>query len=315
MSPAKHTSPTPSSPVISSEDRLVTTLFFAAIVHAIVILGVGFSGAAEPPDRISRLEVTMVTPYNQERPEEADYLAQMDQRGDGSTAEKSRPVDPASTPAQLDNPGIAEAPDPEHATPSEQTRERPDTVHEADPGDSPAIVTRGDAPQQLQTSPQPGATEAEQMQLARLVQQEIDHISPTDEERREQAVTGEPEDNPFDTVDAHARDYASYLDSWRNHVERVGNLNFPDEAARSGLSGSVMVEVTLEADGRLSDIYIVSPSGHRILDDAVLNILRLAEPFAPFNQAMRENHEYLRFTYEWRFSPAGEGGGRVLGGG
>lgn len=317
MSASQHTSPPPASPVISSEDRLVTTLFFAAIVHAIVILGVGFSGAAQPPDRISRLEVTMVSPYNQDRPDEADYLAQMDQHGDGTTGEKTRPADPASTPAQLDNPGLAQAPDPEHAAPGEQTRERPDAVHEADPGDSPAIVTRNEAPQQLQTSPQPAATEAEQMQLARLVQQEIDHITPVDEDRREEAVTGEPDDNPIDTVDAHARDYAAYLNEWRNHVERVGNLNFPDEATRSGLSGSVMVEVTLEADGRLSDIYIVRPSGHRILDDAVLNILRLSEPFSPFNQAMRDNHEQLRFTYEWRFRPAGEGGsgGRVLGGG
>lgn len=315
MSAATTTGTTPTRPVITSEDRLVTTLFFAAVVHAIVILGLGFSGAAQPPQTISRLEVTMVMPHPETRPDEADYLAQMDQRGDGRTGERTRPMDPASTPAQLDNPGLSEAPDPEHATPGEQTREHPDSVHEADSGEPEAILTRGDSPHQLQTSPQPGATEDEQLRFARLIQEQLDQITPVDDERREQAVSSDPEETPFETVDAHARDYAAYLDEWRNQVERVGNLNFPDEAVRSGLSGSVMVEVTLEADGRLADIYIVRPSGHRILDDAVLNILRLAEPFAPFNQAMRQNHERLRFTYEWRFRPSGEGesGGRILG--
>ena len=65
---------------VTAADRLVTTAFFAALFHGIVLLGVSFApsdpgGAASPT-----LEVTVVQQRSDdEAPEEAEDLAQADQ--------------------------------------------------------------------------------------------------------------------------------------------------------------------------------------------------------------------------------------------
>ncbi len=303
----------PASPVITSHDRLITTLFFAALLHGIVILGVGFSGAMESPQQISRLEVTMVTPQASERPDEADYLAQVDQRGQGTTGEKVRPQTPASTPARIDNPGLREARDAFHSTTAQTPSERPDSPRPASSATSQPLLVDAPSSLRLQPEEQSVALPFEYTRVARLIQQQFDGADPTDSPRREPVAAGQPDETRLTSVNTHRRAYAGYLHEWREQVERVGNLHFPDEAARRNAWGNVTVEVALDADGSLADVRILRSSGHRVLDDAVLRILGLAAPFAPFSSEMREDSDRLRFVYEWRFHPPGENGpsGRV----
>ena len=101
---------------------------------------------------------------------------------------------------------------------------------------------------------------------------------------------------------------AGYLDGWKRRVERVGTLNFPNEARRRGMSGNPVLEVAISADGSLDQVVVRRSSGHRELDNAALGIVRLASPFDPFPPAMRERYPVLRFAYEWQFLDGRLGG-------
>ena len=103
------------------------------------------------------------------------------------------------------------------------------------------------------------------------------------------------------TPSTRASPVAVYLDAWKRKVERVGTLNFPNQARRRGMSGSPVVEVALSADGRLLDVRVRKSSGHAELDRAAVEILRLAAPFEPFPRELATQRDVLRFAYEWQF--------------
>jgi protein TonB len=95
---------------------------------------------------------------------------------------------------------------------------------------------------------------------------------------------------------------AEYLDSWRQRIERVGTANFPDEARRRGVFGTVMVTVAIRADGTVEHIEIDRSSGSRILDISVEKIVQLAGPFKPFPAELRKDADVLHITRNWAFT-------------
>ena len=100
-------------------------------------------------------------------------------------------------------------------------------------------------------------------------------------------------------------DFAYYLESWRRKVERIGKLNYPRQARAERITGSLRLRVAIDADGALRDVRVVRTSGHRLLDDAALRIVRLAAPYAPFSPAMRETTDVLEIERTWRFLNSG----------
>lgn len=96
-------------------------------------------------------------------------------------------------------------------------------------------------------------------------------------------------------------DFAYYLDAWRREVERVGQLNYPAEARAKGLAGTLRLRVTIAADGTLQDVQLLQTSGHAVLDDAAVRIVRLAAPYAPFSPTMRSTTEVLEIERTWQF--------------
>ena len=98
-----------------------------------------------------------------------------------------------------------------------------------------------------------------------------------------------------------APEFAYYLEAWRRKVERIGNLNYPREARSRGLNGSLRLLVTITADGALRDVRVLETSGHRMLDEAALHIVRLAAPYAPFSPKMRATTDLLEIERTWHF--------------
>ena len=96
-------------------------------------------------------------------------------------------------------------------------------------------------------------------------------------------------------------EFAYYLEAWRRKVERIGNLNYPREARARGLNGSLRLLVTITADGALGDVRVLETSGHRVLDEAALHIVRLAAPYAPFSPKMRATTDLLEIERTWHF--------------
>lgn len=94
---------------------------------------------------------------------------------------------------------------------------------------------------------------------------------------------------------------AWYRDAWRKKVERIGNLNYPEEARRQGLYGNLRVMVLINRDGSLQQMRILESSGHKVLDQAALNIVRLSAPFAPFSNELAAQYEQVEIIRTWRF--------------
>lgn len=94
---------------------------------------------------------------------------------------------------------------------------------------------------------------------------------------------------------------AWYRDAWRKKVERIGNLNYPEEARRNSLYGSLRVLVIVKSDGSLELMRVLESSGHPILDKAALNIVRLSAPFAPFTGELAANYDQVEIIRTWRF--------------
>ena len=94
---------------------------------------------------------------------------------------------------------------------------------------------------------------------------------------------------------------ATYLNTWRSRVERIGTVNFPVQARDRGAFDNPTLEVAIDADGRLVDIIIRRSSGSSTLDQAALTILRMAAPFEPLPPAVRAEFDVLRFAYEGDF--------------
>ena len=68
-----------SSADVQPADRLGFTLLLAAVLHAALILGLGFT-LAEPSQISKTLEITLSTFKSEEKPKEADFLAQDNQQ-------------------------------------------------------------------------------------------------------------------------------------------------------------------------------------------------------------------------------------------
>ncbi len=95
--------------------------------------------------------------------------------------------------------------------------------------------------------------------------------------------------------------FAQYVEDWRNKVERVGTLNYP-EAAKGKLFGSLILSVTIRSDGSVDKIIIDRPSGHRILDEAARRIVQMAAPYAVFPPDIRRDYEILEITRTLTFT-------------
>jgi len=95
--------------------------------------------------------------------------------------------------------------------------------------------------------------------------------------------------------------FALYVEAWRQKVERVGNLNYPD-AARGRLYGSLRLTVAIKSDGSVDTIQVDRPSGHDLLDRAAEKIVHLAGPYAEFPPSIRRDTDILVITRTWTFA-------------
>jgi periplasmic protein TonB len=278
-------------------DRITTTLFLAALFHGIVILGVTFALPSGGDKSTPTLEVLLL-PGDATRAADnpnAQYLAQRSQAGSGTTDERVRPANPASSVIPAQQAGLPDGNSNEFREAVEGQRaaevlssrsDRSETDYrsgEAQPSQS-AQAPLALAP----TSPRPIATNA------------------TDTTLR---LRGRKADGAYEVVpNTRESELAPYLDAWRRKVERLGTLNFPQTARGKKGVGNPVLEVAILPDGALGEVVVRRSSGRKDIDQAALSILRLASPFDPFPPALRKRYEELRFAYEWQFLE-GEGTG------
>jgi protein TonB len=274
-------------------DRLAVTVLFSIVVHAVVALGVTFA-PEDPAASMPTLDVTLVATRSLERPDNPDFLANANQQGGGDRAEARR-VRQAVAGQTLDGeserppePRADEAPPPKPATPEPVVTTTDDTSRRVD---VPSLDRPEEAAPRLISGRELMQRSAE---IARLAA-EID--------RRAEQYARRPR-RKF--VDASTREYeyAAYMRAWVARVERIGNLNYPDDARRRRLSGSLVLTVAIRRDGSVERVDLIQPSGHKVLDDAAIAVVNLAAPFAPLPRT-EENVDVLHITRTWQFRPGG----------
>ena len=95
--------------------------------------------------------------------------------------------------------------------------------------------------------------------------------------------------------------YALYVEDWRQKIERIGNLNYP-ESARGRIYGSLRLTVSINSDGTLAAMDLERSSGYKILDAAAQRIVQLAAPYAKFPTDIRRETDILVITRTWHFA-------------
>ncbi|KGK81229.1 MULTISPECIES: energy transducer TonB [Pseudomonadaceae] len=281
--------PSSVSPRVRPADRLGFTLFLAAVLHVALILGLGFS-IAEPQQISKTLEITLSTFKSKEKPKEADFLAQDNQQGSGTLEHKASPKTNVQAPFQ-DTEVRKVSPPPS----------RPQATRQEAP--KAAIATRSPQPdktptkQQRQPQPKPQAApafdssqlSAEIASLEAELAQDVERYAKRPRVNRQNSA-------------ATMRDISAwYRDEWRKKVERIGNLNYPDEARRQRIYGSLRMLVTINRDGTVQELRVLESSGQPVLDEAALRIVRLAAPFAPFTGELGQKFDQVEIIRTWRF--------------
>ena len=276
-------------------DRLATAVFIAALVHGLFIMGVRFSAPALEAPAMSTLEILLV-PTGPDEPapnDDAAYLAQRAQQGSGTGPEARRSSLPEARPQPP--PDAADPPaDPERPAAVDPLQGH-DSVLARRELDAERLPSGTEAPDaQLFVAPAPPATPAVGLDVTA--------------HERELHLRGQRSHDGKLLADTRESAIAAYLDGWKRRIERVGTLNFPNEARRRRMSGNPVLEVAIRADGSLESVVVRRSSGHSELDQAAVGIVRLAAPFDPFSTTLRERYPVLRFAYEWQFLDGRLGG-------
>jgi len=284
-------------PRISANDRLGMTLFLAVCLHALLILGVGFNIQSDKTDDqkpLPTMEITLVQSRDDKAPDKAKLLAQANQHGGGSEKEALRPGSPVDNPLPIPEQG-RDASSQMEAAPHSPRR----------PDEQPVLmVEQSDEHWQQPNNPNSQPLDTD-LTANRIQERKLELASISAEIRQLQEIYAQTSHEK--TISANTREYkyAAYFDAWRAKVERIGNLNYPDEAKRGRISGSLLLDVAVRQDGSLRDVTVLHSSGHKVLDDAAVRIVRLAAPFAPFSEEVRKDYNLLHITYTWRFDSQG----------
>ncbi|MCZ6516777.1 MAG: energy transducer TonB [Gammaproteobacteria bacterium] len=280
-------------------NHLSSTMFLAALFHGVVIMGVTFTGADNPPvsDDATTLEVVLITGEyeKQQAPDDAQLLAERNLRGAGNASDVpvqiayGRNYRPRMPGPEQD--GDPEALDQGMLTPmmrvavdthNKDSRNKiPDDYHDQA---QPKPALRG----------MPGAENPVEILAAPDSETLLPSTAP-----RELVISATTRESRI----------AAYLDSWKRKVERVGTMNFPHDISYRNLLKNPTLEVAIAADGTLEEVVVLTSSGERRLDQAAMEILILAAPFEAFPEFLHKDYDVLRFAYEWRFS--GETTGRT----
>ena len=271
--------------------RFSTSMLVSLAVHALVLLGVGFSLERAAPITPA-LDVIFTRTSTQLSPKQADFLSQANNQGGGEDDKASRPRDNQSGLAPQIEAGVA----PQALRAQAPDLQPPPEARVVSSARGKEIVAPSRAtPQPSDRALPPGRERVERdMAMARLAA-EI-HLN-------SQRYAKRPK-RKFVSASTQEYAWAGYLRSWVDRAERVGNLNYPDEARRRGLEGTVVINIGVRRNGSVERADIVQSSGVALLDDAALRIARLAEPYPPLPKTV-EDPDILNVVRTWRFLSEG----------
>ncbi len=268
---------------------LPLTLAFSIVFHAFLLL-ITFKAPDAPAGRFApQLDVVLVNSQSSSNPTKAELLAQANLDGGGNTetdfqAKSNLPVlddMQAADELQLSARQVNQL--------EEQAAQLLDYLNQQTSTDT---VTKPVPQSGRQDTLEDPGVEHRRLQIARLEAQIA---------KEWQAYQKLPR-RKFIGARAQSVVYAEYVEKWRQRIETVGTRNYPQEARRLRIFGSLLITVSIKADGSVEQVEIERSSRHQILDLAAVRIVELAGPFSPFPAAVRSEYDILSITRKWSFT-------------
>jgi len=283
--------PANSEAYIRPIDRLSFTVFLAIASHAAIIFGITFTYAAKQPSSHT-MEITLAQQRSKNKPVEPDFLAQIDQTGSGTSEEKQMLM--STNEARFHDTKIQKSS--RVLTQQSLTRER---------RESPIIATNLSSDKRIYQEKSVDGKKREYRKAVSensLANRAIEIASLQAKlDRQQQIFSKRPRIKRLTSISTASSPDAYYLNSWRRKIENIGNLNYPAEARKRKLYGSLRLMVAIAPDGSLEKVELLESSGHTTLDDAAIRIVKLAAPFAPFPDELRKNTDLLEIIRTWQF--------------
>lgn len=280
----------PAAMVRSPNQRNLTLAIAVSLALHAALLSIHF----KLPDAIGRaseraLDVILVNSKSARKPSEAQARAQANLDGGGNT-EKDRIASTPLPPSHqtLDRDSLVNAQRRVAELESMQRQLMTQAKSKKNVGNE--RNTRDPQPQ----APQPlsGADLASSaMAIARLEGQIAQQMDAYNKMPRKKQIGARTEEYRF----------AQYVEDWRQKVERIGNLNYP-EVARGKLYGTLLLAVAIRNDGQLESVEVLRSSGHKELDEAAKRIVKLAAPFAVFPESIRRDTDIIEINRTWNFT-------------
>ena len=274
--------------LIGLKTPLTGAMIFSIAFHAFALFGIALV-LPDPRNAASftqPLQVVLVNAKSKSKPAKADALAQANLDGGGNTPDDRRAKSPL--PAIRDD---------QQFTP-EQIARRVSQLEE----ESKRMLTRLKsehkvAQPELKKQQSDDARSGEDLmqrslEIARLEAQIDKNWDAYQKQPRRKFIGARTQEYRF----------AQYIEDWRIKVERIGNLNYPEQARRQKIFGSLKLSVAIKADGSVESIEVSKPSGNRILDAAAMRIVKLAAPYAPLPPDIRKDTDILVITRTWTFT-------------
>ena len=263
---------------------------FSIAVHAFALFGISLvlPDPHQASDKMQPLHVVLVNSKSKSKPVKADALAQANLDGGGNTEEDRQ--------AKTSMPNMG---DDEKITPEQATKKVAHLEEE-----SKRMLTQLKSSYSL-SQPQPKKQQSSEtasgedmvqrsLEIARLEAQINKNTDYYQKLPRRKFIGARTQEYRF----------AQYIEDWRVKVERIGNLNYPEQARREQVYGKLQLSVSIKADGSVESIEVSRSSGHRILDAAAMRIVKLASPFSPLPPDITKDVDILTITRTWSFTPS-----------
>ena len=296
---------------------MAMAIWISILVHA-VILSIHFEPELKKfKDKLPTLEVMLVNAKTLTKPDKADVLAQADLDRGGNT-DQNRKMKSALPAIKQQKSEFTLKPMPEVKSgkkaakmTAEETKEQ---KHVADlEKQAQELMTQLQSTNKIESAPaQKAAAKEADMGNQENPNKKLnmsDLTAAALEMDRLEALIAKQQDDyqkrpKRKFIGARAQKYrdALYVESWRQKVEKVGNLNYPEAAKNLKMYGQLQLTVSIKADGSIESIEINRSSGHKVLDEAAKHIVELAAPYSRFPDDMHNEVDILSITRTWTFT-------------
>ena len=285
------------------DDTIVFTSFLSIAAHSLVILGLSFTASAIP--EFSSVELVLLQQESEDTPKDSEFRARENQDASG--------LDEKDSVARVLETPIVVSPilQPQSRLSFSKSAQGNKPSFSLDAGGKNELVASSS--RYLSATAPSGAPVNSQLlgQDTSRLDAEISSVEAYLGEL-EREYSEKPDIKRFSSIGAKKAIEADYLHRWVRKIEAVGNLNYPDEAIKRDLGGSLRLLVVLSSEGKVMETRLLKSSGHTLLDDTARSVVHLAAPFGEFPPQLKQEADIIEIIRTWNFLSAAEAGNSNL---